>query len=133
VVSHPGNLDDYLHHQEQRALTQEVSGRGSRPSPPPSAATGKGHKRMEAATPRTPGAGHGPLQKEIAKLEEAISRLEVAQKECAARLADPVLYNDYAKAQPLMATHRESTERLEQLYAQWDAAQARLAKAAPSS
>jgi ATP-binding cassette subfamily F protein 3 len=43
-----------------------------------------------------------------------------------------VLYNDFAKAKPLMDMHREGKEELEQLYAQWEAAQEKLAKASAS-
>ncbi|HYO56814.1 ABC transporter C-terminal domain-containing protein [Archangium sp.] len=62
----------------------------------------------------------------------AIARLEAAQKEREAQLADPVLYNDFAKAKPLMDTHRAGKEKLEQLYAQWEAAQEKLAEASAS-
>ena len=49
-----------------------------------------------------------------------------------AQLADAALYNDFAKAKPLMDTHREGKETLEKLYAQWEAAQERLAAASAS-
>jgi ATP-binding cassette subfamily F protein 3 len=74
----------------------------------------------------------GPIKKEIARIEERIAALEAEQKEREARLADPALYNDFAKAKPLMDTHRAGKEELEKLYAEWEAAQERLAQASAS-
>ncbi|MFY0568002.1 ABC-F family ATP-binding cassette domain-containing protein [Archangium lansingense] len=134
VVPHPGNLDDYLYHQEQQRLAAEAAGLGDKPSEKASTAglSEKDRKRMEAEARQKRSAVEGPIKKEIAKLEEAISKLEAAQKERETQLADPVLYNDFAKAKPLMDTHREGKEQLEQLYAQWEAAQEKLAEASAS-
>lgn len=74
----------------------------------------------------------GPLKKEIAKLEARIAEVEAGQKEREAQLADPALYNDFARAKPLMDTHRASKEELEDLYARWEAAQEKLAEASAS-
>ncbi len=101
-------------------------------SGPAAGLTEKERKRMEAEARQKRSAVEGPIKKEIAKLEESISKLEAAQKEREAQLADPVLYNDFAKAKPLMDTHREGKEQLEQLYAQWEAAQEKLAAASAS-
>ncbi|HLM47617.1 MAG TPA: ABC transporter ATP-binding protein, partial [Myxococcaceae bacterium] len=134
VESHSGNLDDYLYHQEQRRLAAEAEGLGERlaEKSPTAGLSEKDRKRMEAEARQKRSAVEGPIKKEIAKLEEAISKLEAAQKEREAQLADPVLYNDFAKAKPLMDTHREGKEQLEQLYAQWEAAQEKLAEASAS-
>jgi len=134
VVPHPGNLDDYLYHQEQQRLAAEAAGLGEKVSEKGAAAglTEKDRKRMEAEARQKRSVVEGPIKKEIAKLEEAISKLEAAQKERETQLADPVLYNDFAKAKPLMDTHREGKEQLEQLYAKWEAAQEKLAEASAS-
>jgi ATP-binding cassette subfamily F protein 3 len=134
VVPHPGNLDDYLYHQEQQRLAAEAAGLGEKVSEkgPAAGLTEKDRKRMEAEARQKRSAVEGPIKKEIAKLEEAISKLEAAQKERETQLADPVLYNDFAKAKPLMDTHREGKEQLEQLYAKWEAAQEKLAEASAS-
>jgi ATP-binding cassette subfamily F protein 3 len=131
VETHPGNLDEYLYHQEQQRLAAEAAGLGERLAEKTSTAglTEKERKRLEAEARQKRSAVEGPIKKEIAKLEEAISKLEAAQKEREAQLADPALYNDFAKAKPLMDTHREGKEQLEQLYAQWEAAQEKLAEA----
>ncbi|HEX5745716.1 MAG TPA: ABC-F family ATP-binding cassette domain-containing protein [Archangium sp.] len=134
VVPHPGNLDDYLYHQEQQRLAAEAAGLGEKVAEkgPAAGLTEKDRKRMEAEARQKRSVVEGPIKKEIAKLEEAIAKLEAAQKEREAQLADPVLYNDFAKAKPLMDTHREGKEQLEQLYAQWEAAQEKLAEASAS-
>ncbi|MGZ3458905.1 MAG: ABC-F family ATP-binding cassette domain-containing protein, partial [Archangium sp.] len=134
VESHPGNLDEYLYHQEQQRLAAEAAGLGEKLSDkaPTAGMTEKERKRVEAEARQKRSAVEGPIKKEIAKIEEAISKLETAQKEREAQLADPALYNDFAKAKPLMDTHREGKEQLEQLYAQWEAAQEKLAEVSAS-
>ena len=94
--------------------------------------TEKDRRRLEAEARQRRSSVEGPIKKEIARLEERISALETAQKEREAQLADPALYNDFAKAKPLMDTHRAGKEELEQLYAQWEAAQEKLSQVAAS-
>ncbi|MCY1014292.1 ABC-F family ATP-binding cassette domain-containing protein [Pyxidicoccus sp. MSG2] len=135
LTPHPGNLDDYLYHQEQSRQAQEAAaaaaaGRDSKASTGP--VTEKDRKRMEAEARQRRSVVEGPIKKEIAKLEERIAALESEQKEREAQLADPALYNDFARAKPLMDTHRAGKEELESLYARWEAAQEKLAQAAAS-
>ena len=90
-----------------------------------------------AAVPATVflGAGHAaeaadlndPVKKEIAQLEARIAELEQAQKKAEGELADPALYNDFARAKPIMDAHREAKTELEGLYGRWEEAQTRLA------
>jgi ATP-binding cassette subfamily F protein 3 len=132
VVPHTGNLDDYLYHQEQLRLAAEAASAGEVLGGKVAAAglTEKDRRRLEAEARQRRSSVEGPIKKEIAKLEERISALETAQKEREAQLADPALYNDFAKAKPLMDTHRAGKEELEQLYAQWEAAQEKLSQVA---
>ncbi len=137
LTPHPGNLDDYLYHQEQlrqaaadAAAAAAGLARGDKPSTGP--VTEKDRKRMEAEARQRRSVVEGPIKKEIAKLEERIAALESEQKEREAQLADPALYNDFARAKPLMDTHRAGKEELESLYARWEAAQEKLAQAAAS-
>ncbi|HZI10311.1 MAG TPA: ABC-F family ATP-binding cassette domain-containing protein, partial [Myxococcus sp.] len=109
LMPHPGNLDDYLYHQQQlRQAAEEAAavaaGRDAKASTGP--LTEKDRKRMEAEARQRRSVVEGPIKKEIAKLEERISALEAEQKEREAQLADPALYNDFARAKPLMDTHR---------------------------
>jgi ATP-binding cassette subfamily F protein 3 len=132
LMPHPGNLDDYLYHQQQQRLAAEeaaavASGKDAKASSGP--LTEKDRKRLEAEARQRRSVVEGPIKKEIAKLEERISALEAEQKEREAQLADPALYNDFARAKPLMDTHRAGKEELESLYARWEAAQEKLAQA----
>jgi ATP-binding cassette, subfamily F, member 3 len=134
VETHPGNLDDYLYHQEQRRLALEAEGGGDKTAEKGAAAglSEKERKRLEAEARQRRSVVEGPIKKEIAKLEEAIAKLEQAQKERETQLADSALYNDFAKAKPLMDAHRDGKSELEQLYARWETAQEKLAEATAS-
>jgi ATP-binding cassette subfamily F protein 3 len=135
LTPHPGNLDDYLYHQEQQRLEAEAAAAGSsrggeKVSSGP--VSEKDRKRLEAEARQRRSVVEGPLKKEIAKLEEQIAKVEAEQKEREAQLADPVLYNDFARAKPLMDAHRAGKESLEDLYARWETAQEKLAEATAS-
>jgi ATP-binding cassette subfamily F protein 3 len=135
VLPHPGNLDDWLHHQEQLQAAADAAaeagqgggaGRGKAEARP---LTEKDRKRLEAEERQRRSQVEGPIKKEIAKLEEQIARLEAEEKALEAQLADPALYDDFARAKPLMDKHREAKDRVAALYGQWEAAQERLAQA----
>ncbi|RKG71442.1 ABC transporter ATP-binding protein [Corallococcus exercitus] len=133
LTSHPGNLDEYLYHQEQQRLAAEGADTGASSGKGAAAGTGpvseKERKRLEAEARQRRSVVEGPIKKEIAKLEERIAKVEAEQKEREGQLADPVLYNDFARAKPLMDAHRAGKEELEDLYARWEAAQEKLAAA----
>ncbi|RYZ44086.1 MAG: ABC transporter ATP-binding protein [Myxococcaceae bacterium] len=133
LTSHPGNLDEYLYHQEQQRLAAEGTessasgGKGAGASA--ATVSEKERKRLEAEARQRRSVVEGPIKKEIAKLEERIAKVEAEQKDREAQLADPVLYNDFARAKPLMDGHRAGKEELEDLYARWEVAQEKLAAA----
>ncbi|NNB84691.1 ABC-F family ATP-binding cassette domain-containing protein [Corallococcus exiguus] len=133
LTSHAGNLDEYLYHQEQLRLTAEGADTGAASGKGGAAGAGpvseKDRKRQEAEARQRRSVVEGPIKKEIAKLEERIAKVEAEQKEREGQLADPVLYNDFARAKPLMDAHRTGKEELEDLYARWEAAQEKLAAA----
>ncbi|QAT84606.1 ABC transporter ATP-binding protein [Corallococcus coralloides] len=133
LTSHAGNLDEYLYHQEQLRLMAEGADTGAASGKSAAAGAGpvseKDRKRLEAEARQRRSVVEGPIKKEIAKLEERIAKVEAEQKEREAQLADPVLYNDFARAKPLMDAHRTGKEELEDLYARWEAAQEKLAAA----
>ena len=137
LAPHPGNLDDYLYHQEQlrqaaadAAAAAAGLARGEKQSSGP--VTEKDRKRMEAEARQRRSVVEGPIKKEISKLEERIAAIEVEQKAREAQLADPALYNDFARAKPLMDAHRAGKDELESLYARWEEAQEKLAQATAS-
>jgi ATP-binding cassette subfamily F protein 3 len=134
VVPYSGNLDEYLYHQEQLRLAAEAAGAGDKgkaaDKAPSGPVTEKERKRLEAEARQRRSVVEGPIKKEIARIEERIAKLEAEQKDREAQLADPALYNDFARAKPLMDTHRAGKEELESLYLEWEAAQEKLAAAA---
>ncbi len=129
VIPYPGNLDDYLYKLQQDAAA--AAGEGGQASSGSAVAAApkseKERKRLEAEERQRKNSVQGPLKKEIAKLEASISKTEAEQKEREAQLADPALYNDFARAKPFMDGHRKAKDELEDLYAKWEEAQAKLA------
>jgi ATP-binding cassette subfamily F protein 3 len=128
VVPYGGNLDEYLHHLQQLTLEADAaaSGEPSKGAEGAKPVSEKERKRAEAEARQRRSQIEGPLKKEIAALEAKIASIETAQKEREAQLADPALYNDFARARPLMDAHALDKSELEELYARWEAAQAKL-------
>ncbi|WP_373047517.1 ABC-F family ATP-binding cassette domain-containing protein [Vulgatibacter sp.] len=122
VLPHIGNLDDWLAHQvppEQEA---------ARATPEAKTSLGeKERRRLEAEERQRRSAVEGPIKREIEECERRIAALEKTIAEQAAQLADPALYEDFARAKPLMDAHRDAKEELDGLYATWEEAQERLA------
>ena len=87
----------------------------------------KDRRAREAREREARGAQTRPLLAEIARLEARIATLETEQKELDPQLADPAIYADFARAQPLLDRHRANKDELERLYAGWEEAQERLA------
>jgi ATP-binding cassette subfamily F protein 3 len=136
VLPFPGNLDDWWYHQ--REVTADVAqadplspaerGRGiegERVSGAP--LSDKDRRRAEAEARNTRYRLEKPLRDEIARLEARIAALEADEKEASSALADPALYQDFARAKPLIERQRAAKEELEELYAAWEAAQEKLA------
>ncbi len=130
VLRHPGNLDDWLHHQEQLRLAagEGGAGPGGAVKVEARAPSEKERRRLEAEERQRRGAVEGPIKKEIAQLEARIAELEEEHRSLEGQLADPDLYNDFGRAKPMMDRHRVVKEEIEALYARWEAAQERLAK-----
>jgi ATP-binding cassette, subfamily F, member 3 len=128
VVPYPGNLDDYLYHLRQKALEIEPGGAAEQGG----GARGQSdrdRKRAEAQARQKKSSTQGPIKKEIAALESRIAELETGQREREAALADPAIAGDFAKLRPLTEAHGAAKHELEQLYAKWEDAQARLEEA----
>jgi ATP-binding cassette subfamily F protein 3 len=132
VLPFPGNLDDWWYHQRQLAAdAASVAGPLA-----PRAAGGEGRaegssdkdrRRAEAEARNARYRVEKPLRDEIARLEARIEALEREEKEATAALADPALYEDFARAKPVMERQRAAKDELERRYAEWEAAQERLA------
>jgi len=126
-----GNLDDYLHHLA--LIGQPMGGvpgsGGEKPTEAPAKVENDRERRQREAREREArGAQTRPLLAEIARLEARIATLETEQKELDPQLADPAIYADFARAQPLLDRHRANKDELERLYKAWEDAQERLAR-----
>jgi ATP-binding cassette, subfamily F, member 3 len=135
VETYPGTLDEYMYSQAQRRqgiaeqdikkLTKAVA------TPAAPREDDKVRKRREAEARQKRNATIGPLEKEVAKLEERISVLEAEQKVRSTELADPSVYDDAARRNKLLADYQSAADKLEELTARWEktAAQLETAKA----
>jgi ATP-binding cassette subfamily F protein 3 len=137
VLPFPGNLDDWWYHQRRVAEAAAGGspgaagrsagngagreGQGEGGSPP-----GKDRKRAEAEARNARYRLEKPLRDEIARLEARIEVLEREEKEATAALADPALYQDFARAKPVMDRQRTAKDELAGLYAAWEASQEKL-------
>ncbi len=137
VTPYPGNLDDYLYHLQQVAAAEEAEARAKEADGPNAQGTrtdgaqgtkvsDKDRKRQEAEERQRKSRVEGPIRKEIARIEARIAELEEAQKAREVELADPALYEDFARARPVMDAVAAAKVELESLYGQWEAAHARL-------
>jgi len=129
----PGNLDDYLEKVRRDALAQLSHAADSGPTeglPASGREAEKARKRAEAEARQRRHQTEGPLRKRIVALEARIAALESEQKAREQSLADPLLYNDFTRAKPLMDAHRDGQEALTALYAEWERAEGELAAVA---
>ncbi len=94
--------------------------------------TDKDRRRAEAEARNARYRVEKPIRDEIARLEARIAALEKDEREATAALADPALYQDFARAKPFIDRQRAAKEELKSLYAAWEAAHERLS-ATPES
>jgi ATP-binding cassette, subfamily F, member 3 len=145
VETYPGTLDEYLYSmalRRQAVAAAETAADGPRRDPrgvvpqaqAPSKAREdeKARKRREAEARQKKAAKLGPLEKQVAQLEERISVLEAEQKTRSAELADPTVYEEAARRNKLLSDYQSASDKLEELTARWERAMAELeaAKAA---
>jgi len=130
-----GNLDAYLYHLQQIAETQESQRPGAPAATPQTAKaqeSDRDRRRREAAEREARAATLRPIKQEIEKLEARIAELEDEKRLIEPQLADPALYNDFARSGPLMSRFAELQKKLDELYGRWEQQQERLAALSPS-
>jgi ATP-binding cassette subfamily F protein 3 len=130
VETYPGTLDEYMYSQAQR---REALGAGDDAAPAKSAPAAKStrqddkeRKRREAELRQKRATKLGPLEKQVAQLEERIGVLEAEQKVRSAELADPTVYDDAARRNKLLADYQSASDKLEELTGRWETAMAQL-------
>ncbi|ABC80605.1 ABC-F family ATP-binding cassette domain-containing protein [Anaeromyxobacter dehalogenans] len=132
IVPCPGNLDDWLYHQRQLEAAGEADAPGTARGAAGDAARAaapvseKERRRAEAEARNARARREKPVRDEIARLEARIAELEREERETTAQLADPALYQDFARAKPLIERQAAAKAELETRYAEWEAAQERL-------
>ncbi|HEY4056327.1 MAG TPA: ABC-F family ATP-binding cassette domain-containing protein [Kofleriaceae bacterium] len=145
VETYPGALDEYLYSMAQRRLAVAVEGDGKVKRDPGGQTSGgtikrngvpvaapppkedeKARKRREAELRQKRSVKVGPLEKEVAKLEERVGVLEAEQKARSAELSDPSVYDDAARRNKLLNDFQTAAEKLEELSARWETAMVEL-------
>ena len=120
-----GNLDAYLYHQQQVAnssaeASESAAAAGKAAAAKPKVESDGERRRREAQEREAKAAIQRPLKKKIEQVEAQIAALEVEKKTIEPQLADPALYNDFARSRPLMDRFSELEEKLQALYANWE-------------
>jgi ATP-binding cassette subfamily F protein 3 len=136
VETYPGTLDEYMYSMTQRrqalAATDGNGHAAAKAAPPaPAAKTSsreddKQRKRREAEARQKRAAKLGPLEKQVAQLEERIGALEAEQKVRSAELADPTVYDDAPRRNKLLSDYQAAQDKLEELTHRWEATMAEL-------
>ena len=128
LLDWPGNLDDWLYHQRQagEVAGDEPAAGGARAA---TAVAGEGaasggsereRRRTEAEARNARRARERPLREAVARLEARIAELEALQRSSEAALADPALYQDFARARPHVEALAGARDELALLYPQWE-------------
>jgi ATP-binding cassette subfamily F protein 3 len=146
IVDHPGDFESWLYHQEQLRLAAGESdaetdtanapstGSGSngrtegstRSQAAPTQLSDKDRRRLEAEARNARYAREKPVREAIAGLEARIADLEAVQRTSEDALADPALYEDFARARPHVEALASAKAELAGLYEEWEARQLEL-------
>ncbi|HEY5950904.1 MAG TPA: ABC-F family ATP-binding cassette domain-containing protein [Kofleriaceae bacterium] len=133
VETYPGTLDEYMYSMAQRrqgiAATDGAAAKASTQQSKASRDDDKARKRREAEQRQKRATKLGPLEKQVAQLEERIGVLESEQKVRSAELADPSVYDDAARRNKLLADYQTAQDKLDELTTRWEATMAQLERA----
>jgi len=87
---------------------------------------GGARRRLEAEERKLRAKKVRPLEREVSRLEAEIGALEAEHKGISTKLADPAVYEDPSQRRDLIDAYQSTGERLEDLTARWEIAQAEL-------
>ncbi len=124
LLDWPGNLDDWLYHQQQTEAFAPADSEGEGPrrqdaAAAPAPQSDRERRRAEAEARNARRARERPLREALGSLEARIAALEAQQRESEAALADPAIYQDFARARPHVEALAAAKEELAQLYGEW--------------
>jgi ATP-binding cassette subfamily F protein 3 len=119
VLPYPGNLDEWLYHQQQLAdaAGPTTSADGAREAP---RGGERERRRIEAEARNARRRQEKPLRDAIQTAEERIAELERAAREATEALADPAIYDDFSRARVHVEAQKRAQAELERLYAEWE-------------
>jgi ATP-binding cassette subfamily F protein 3 len=134
VETYPGTLDEYLYSMTERRIAIAAADDAPRRDPKGaipqqtrvSKEDDKARKRREAEERTRRSQKLGPLEKQVADLEQRIGVLEAEQKVRSAELADPTVYDDAQRRNKLLSDYQTSQDKLDELNVRWEAAMAEL-------
>lgn len=125
VQIYPGNLDDYLYHQQQ-ALAEQGSPATQADSAARAGTTDKERRRLDAEARKKHSTQLLPLKREVQALEAKVALVEAEQREHEAELAKPAVYEDFPRARKINEEHGRNAAKLKALYEKWELVQAEL-------
>jgi ATP-binding cassette subfamily F protein 3 len=136
VEVYPGTLDEFLFALKQRQEGQEKKPGAGTGNPGPKrdaksvvpAVPDKERKRREAEQRQQRSKVLKPLKDKVTKLEAQIEKVEAAQKDRTAKLADPTVYADAKKSNQLMAEFSDGKSELAKLTEEWESLSEQLEK-----
>jgi len=122
VSPFPGNLDDWLYHQRELSRSPAGEEAAARPAADPPGGKGaeRGRRRAEAEARNARYRQEKPVRDRLAMLEARIAELERVAREATTALADPALYQDFARARPHVEAQKRAQAELAPLYAEWE-------------
>ncbi len=108
LQSHPSGWAEYQRRRDERASAAAAAAK-------PAAAGGRKYSATKPAQ---------KAAKKAAKLEQRIERAEAELRELEEELADPAAWSSPGRAERASERHREAKAALDELYGEWEAAQA---------
>ncbi|MBI9075485.1 MAG: ATP-binding cassette domain-containing protein [Desulfatibacillum sp.] len=130
IEEYPGTLTEYFDHLDRQAeLVRDTQGKKDKVAAPTqedmdlaggTRAEKKARKQLEAKLRQLRWEKLGPIQKRVKEAEKKIARLEAREAEIAELLADPDVFSDAAKSQPLLGEYQKVKDDLEKLMSAWE-------------
>jgi len=122
-----GNIDDYLYKLkslQEKEAAHSIEEDGKSLADQPVKQKGKAARQEQARIRQEKSKNLRPLKKEVALVEESISRLESRKKELEQLMADPNLYQDQDKFAECSKEYKGVERKLELHYDKWEEVQA---------
>lgn len=122
----PGTFSDYVSRLVERFNAEDLSSSGPELARENDKESAKERRQREARERAERKAKVGPTEKEIARLEGLVAKLEAEQAQLEQALADPAIYEDPVKGKQVPVRFATVQKDLEQAMADWANAQERL-------